>query len=316
MSTLNDAFDGYQSMREPHGATGPCRPVTRPPSTTRGPALDRRFRHARVHRAVRLLPQTIGALTVSRKVYVPTNDTYAAGSTSSPIPRGASDVNMITSNNPGSDSNTKITGSSSGDNVAQTTDPGVSSSRTTGTTSSDVRPPTSCKGRSAHAGLDHLLRRRQRQAFWTTPSPFSPARPRSLPTTLQASRRTPPRKRRPPTLPATVPTPSSALQPSLADEPVHRLAACDEPMDVALLWWARRRKHDSVSAASPDPQLIRITTASARARLFLFAGALTAPEFYACAEGIADQVVTHPSKCIDLEHEPESPLPVYGPTTL
>ena len=147
MSTLNDAFDGYQSMCVSlTGATGPCQTGNAAYTiyNKRGPASVDATVPATPEctgRQYVFPPQTIGALTVSRKVYVPTNDTYArwlnifTNTSGAPVT-----FNMITSNNLGSDSNTKITGSSSGDNVAQTTDLWVSSFQNySGTTSSDVR---------------------------------------------------------------------------------------------------------------------------------------------------------------------------------
>jgi hypothetical protein len=95
--------------------------------------------------------QTLGALSVVRKVYVPNNDTYArwmnvfTNTSASPVT-----FNMITGNNLGSDSNTQITGSSSGDLVATPADLWVSSFQAySGTTSSDVRAGHVLQGNGA-----------------------------------------------------------------------------------------------------------------------------------------------------------------------
>jgi hypothetical protein len=146
-STLNDMFDGYQSICVSlTGATGPC--ATGNASYTiynkNGPAsVDATVpaTSACTGRQYVFSPQTIGALTVTRKVFVPNNDQFArwlnifTNTSGAPVT-----FNMITSNNLGSDSNTRITGSSSGDNVAQASDLWVASFQLySGSTSSDPR---------------------------------------------------------------------------------------------------------------------------------------------------------------------------------
>jgi hypothetical protein len=157
MSTLNDMYDGYNAMCVSlTGATGPC--ATGNANFTmynkNGPAsIDATVpvSAACTGRQYVFNPQTIGGLSVSRKVYVPNNDTYArwmnifTNTSGSPIT-----FNMITSNNLGSDSNTQLTGSSSGDNVATTADLWVSSFQAySGTTSSDVRNGNVLQGQGA-----------------------------------------------------------------------------------------------------------------------------------------------------------------------
>jgi hypothetical protein len=129
MSSPSDAFDGYQSMCVSlTGATGPCATgnAAYVIYNKNGPAsvdVTVPVTANCTGRQYVFLPQTIGALTVSRKVFVPNNDRFArwlnifTNTSGAPVT-----FNMITSNNLGSDSNTIITGSSSGDNVAQTTD--------------------------------------------------------------------------------------------------------------------------------------------------------------------------------------------------
>ena len=142
MSTLNDAFDGYQTMCVSlTGATTNC--ATGNANFTiynkNGPATadgtcpgSRQYVFA---------AQAIGGLSVQRKVYVPSGDSFArwlnifTNTTGAPIT-----FNMIVSNNLGSDSNTKVVSSSSGDNVATAADTWVSSFQNySGTTSSDPR---------------------------------------------------------------------------------------------------------------------------------------------------------------------------------
>ena len=147
MSTLNDAYDGYQTICVSlTGATGPC--VTGNAAYTiynkNGPAT--------VDTSVPAVPvctgrqyifgtQNIGGVNVFRKVYVPTNDQYQrwmnffTNTTGSPIT-----LNMITGNNLGSDSNTLIVSSSSGDAAAQLTDTWVTTFQNySGNKSSDPR---------------------------------------------------------------------------------------------------------------------------------------------------------------------------------
>ncbi len=147
MSTLNDAYDGYQSICVSlTGATGPCQ--TGSASYTiynkLGPAtVDATVpaSAACTGRQYVFPVQTVGGLHVQRKVFVPNNDRFArwmnifTNTSGSPIT-----FNMITSNNLGSDSNTRVVTSSSGDNVATVADKWVTSFQNfSGNTSSDPR---------------------------------------------------------------------------------------------------------------------------------------------------------------------------------
>ena len=147
MSTLNDAYDGYQTICVSlTGATGPC--ATGNANYT----IYNKNGPASVDSGVPAVPecqnrqyvfgtQNIGGLSVVRKVFVPTNDqfmrwmSFFTNTTASPIT-----LNMITGNNLGSDSNTIIVNSSNGDAVAQTSDLWVTTFQNySGTTSSDPR---------------------------------------------------------------------------------------------------------------------------------------------------------------------------------
>ena len=87
------------------------------------------------------IPIRIHHVQVSRKIFVPTNDSF--GRWLNIVKNtGAAPVtfNLITSNNLGSDSNTKITSSSNGNTTAEPTDTWIASFQNySGTTSSDVR---------------------------------------------------------------------------------------------------------------------------------------------------------------------------------
>ncbi len=138
-ATLSDAFDGYDATCVSlTGASGPC---------TTGSAAYTIYNNNGAAtlinggREVQFNPQTIGGLTVTRRVFVPSNDVFQrtlnffTNTTGAPIT-----FTVIASNNLGSDSNTKITATDSGDLVATTADRWVASFQDwSGTTSTDPR---------------------------------------------------------------------------------------------------------------------------------------------------------------------------------
>ncbi|HSY52173.1 MAG TPA: DUF11 domain-containing protein [Thermoanaerobaculia bacterium] len=147
MSTLNDMFDGYNALCVSlTNSTGPCRtgdanfviynkngPASIDTSVPAVPeCISRQF----------VLPaKAIGGLSVQRKVYVPTNDRFIrwmnffTNTTGSPIT-----FTMVTSNNLGSDNNTIVVTTSSGDAVVTTGDLWATSfQQFSGSTSSDPR---------------------------------------------------------------------------------------------------------------------------------------------------------------------------------
>jgi uncharacterized repeat protein (TIGR01451 family) len=146
-STLSDMFDGYQGMCVSFtNATGPCQTGNLAYSfynQNGAAAFDATVPVGATctNRQIALPAKTIGALSVRRKIFVPTNDQFIrwmdlfTNTSASPVT-----FTMITSNNLGSDANTRIVSSSNGDNVAQTTDTWVSTFQNfSGTTSSDPR---------------------------------------------------------------------------------------------------------------------------------------------------------------------------------
>jgi hypothetical protein len=145
-STLNDAFDGYNTIclslnnTVANCQTGNANFViynrNNAPATT-----ECRGAISGVDRQVVLPVQTSGSINIQRKVFVPDNDSFGrwlnyftnTGAT-------AQTVTVVQSNNLGSDNNTKIVTSSNGDNVADVTDTWVTSFQNySGNTSSDVR---------------------------------------------------------------------------------------------------------------------------------------------------------------------------------
>ncbi|MCU1246240.1 MAG: hypothetical protein JWN02_2150 [Acidobacteria bacterium] len=146
-STLNDSFDGYNAICiSLTGANGPC--ATGNANyvfyNQNGPAVFDTTVPAIptcTNRQITFTDQVIGPLTVSRKVFVPTNDQYIrwmnyfTNNSAAPVT-----FNMITGNNLGSDNNTRIVTTSSGDNVATVADKWVTTFQNfSGSTSSDPR---------------------------------------------------------------------------------------------------------------------------------------------------------------------------------
>jgi hypothetical protein len=159
-STLNDAFDGYGALCVGlNGMTGPCVSngegqgiVARAPRVTgkalpdyvmynqNGPATTD-CNGRQIDFPVQTIDLGTTTINLSRKVFVPANDTFARTlNTVTNTGSAAATFNLITSNNLGSDDNTKIVTSSNGNNTAETTDFWITSFQNySGTTSSDVR---------------------------------------------------------------------------------------------------------------------------------------------------------------------------------
>jgi hypothetical protein len=160
-STLDDAFDGYNGLCVSlTGATSVCSTQEKggatagyvlyedngPPSTDCG------------GRQLLFNPQTIGALQVSRKLFVPSNDSFArwlnvfTNNGLTPV-----SFTMTTANDLGSDSNTRIVSTSDGDTIAELTDTWVSTFQNySGNTSSDPRLGHVLQGPGAAAPLVNI----------------------------------------------------------------------------------------------------------------------------------------------------------------
>ena len=147
MSTLSDMFDGYNALCVSlTNSTGPC--STGNPNFTvynkNGPAsVDTSVPAVAecTNRQYVLPAKAIGGLSVRRKVYVPTNDQYIrwmnffTNTTIAPIT-----FTMVTSNNLGSDNNTIVVTTSSGDATVTASDLWATSFQNfSGSTSSDPR---------------------------------------------------------------------------------------------------------------------------------------------------------------------------------
>ncbi|HEY2739195.1 MAG TPA: hypothetical protein VGK45_12385 [Thermoanaerobaculia bacterium] len=144
-STLNDAFDGYNTLCiSLNNTVANCETGNKNfliynqlgPATTECLGAT-----SGVNRQVVFPVQTNGSLQIQRKVFVPDNDSfgrwlnYFTNTGASPMT-----VTAVIANNLGSDSNTKVVTSSNGNNTAETTDTWITSFQNySGTTSSDVR---------------------------------------------------------------------------------------------------------------------------------------------------------------------------------
>lgn len=144
-STLNDAFDGYNTL---------CLSLNNTVATCEtgnanfviynknGPATTECLgATSGVNRQVVFPVQTSGSIQMQRKVFVPDNDAFARWlnyfTNTGATPQT---VTAVIANNLGSDSNTLITGSSNGNNTAEVTDTWVTTFQNySGTTSSDPR---------------------------------------------------------------------------------------------------------------------------------------------------------------------------------
>jgi uncharacterized repeat protein (TIGR01451 family) len=159
-STLNDAFDGYNSLCVSlTGATGPC--ATGNPAYSfynqSGPATTEC-----AGRQIVFPAKTIGPLSVSRKVFIPANDSFGRWMNLFTNTSGAPvTFTMVTGNNLGSDNNTRIVSSSSGDNVAALNDTWVSTFQNfsgvgPGSASSDPRIGHVLRGAGGAVGLTSI----------------------------------------------------------------------------------------------------------------------------------------------------------------
>lgn len=161
-STLNDAFDGYNTLclsLDNSVATCETGNANFAIYNKNGPATTECTGTASgVNRQVVFPTQTSGSIAMSRKVFVPDNDSFArwlnyftnTGAT-------AQTVTMVIANNLGSDSNTIITNSSTGSTASPFNDTSATWVATfqnySGTTSSDPRQAAVLQGPGASVPL-------------------------------------------------------------------------------------------------------------------------------------------------------------------
>lgn len=166
-STLSDAFDGYNTLCvSTDGASGPCvtggggvAPIAGGTYTfynINGPSS--RDTGCADSRQIVFNTQTIGNLSVYRKVFVPLNDSFGRW-LNIITNNGATTENVTVTimNNLGSDNNTMIFGSSSGNTIAELTDKWVGTMQNfSGNTSSDPRLAHVLWGAGAATGLSAI----------------------------------------------------------------------------------------------------------------------------------------------------------------
>lgn len=158
-STLNDAYDGYNTIclslnnTVANCATGNANFVI---YNRNEPATSECLGSVSgVNRQIVFPTQTIGNIQLSRKVFVPDNDSFARWqniiTNTGATPQT---VTLVQANNLGSDSNTIITNTSSGNLTAEVTDTWVASMQNySGTTSSDPRLGHVLRGTGSPVGL-------------------------------------------------------------------------------------------------------------------------------------------------------------------
>jgi uncharacterized repeat protein (TIGR01451 family) len=190
MSTLNDAFDGYNSLCVSlTGATGPCSTVNPAYSfyyqTGAAPVFDATVPAtlACTNRQLAFPAKTIGALSIRRKVFVPNNDQFIRWMNLFTNTSGAPvTFTMVTANNLGSDANTLITGSSSGDGAAQVNDTWVATFQNySGTTSSDPRIGHVLQGAGAPTPVSNIFfANGNDNPYWTYSITLAPGQTKAI----------------------------------------------------------------------------------------------------------------------------------------
>jgi uncharacterized repeat protein (TIGR01451 family) len=189
-ASLTDMFDGYNSICVSlTGAVGPCsisnsayafyyQTGAMPVFDATVPAIP-----TCTNRQLLFPAKTIGALSIRRKVFVPNNDQFIRWMSFFTNTSGAPvTFTMITANNLGSDANTVITGSSSGDNAAQTSDTWVSTFQNfSGTTSTDPRIGHVLQGVGAPTPVTNIkFTNGNDQPFWTYSITLAPGQTKAI----------------------------------------------------------------------------------------------------------------------------------------
>jgi uncharacterized repeat protein (TIGR01451 family) len=162
-TTVDDMFDGYGGICiSLTNAPGPCSAAGNTSYNLNGPpAFDATVPAgpACSSRQVVFPAQTIGPLSVNRKVFVPNNDQFIRWMNFFTNTSGAPvTFTMTTANNLGSDANTIIVNSSNGDAIAQPTDTWISSFQNyTPTASTDPRIGHVIQGTGAPTPVSNIF---------------------------------------------------------------------------------------------------------------------------------------------------------------
>lgn len=187
-ATLNDAFDGYGSLCvSTDGGLGPCE--SEGGGKAQGVATYTMYNQNGAAttecggRQVVFNPQTIGSLTVSRKVYVPADDEFIRFLSVVTNNGGAAvSVNLVSGNNLGSDSTTAITATDNGNATAEAADRWVASFQNfSGNTSSDPRLAHVFFGNGGAVGLANLsFQDGDDNPFWAYTLTLQPGETRAI----------------------------------------------------------------------------------------------------------------------------------------
>lgn len=186
-SSLNDAFDGYNTLST---FVGPLPAPAVPAGTSAAPAEALRYNQLGAEpttscdgRALVYPDQVNGALTVSRKVFVPADAGYARWTnTVTNTSNTTTTATLYIDNNLGSDSNTRIFASSSGDTTVDTSDHWVGTFQNwSGTTSRDPRIGHVLQGDGAPSTLiQSNFVDGNDNPFWTYQVSVAPGQTRSI----------------------------------------------------------------------------------------------------------------------------------------
>ncbi|GAA1446656.1 hypothetical protein GCM10009641_70770 [Mycobacterium cookii] len=188
-TTLSDAFDGYNALSTFVGTLPPS-PETVRTSSAQAPAEALRYNQLGAEpttscdgRALVYPDQANGALTVSRKVFVPSDAGYARWTnTVTNTSDTATTATLYVDNNLGSDSNTRIFDSSGGDTAVDTSDSWVGTFQNwSGTTSGDPRIGHVLQGDGAAPTLlESSFTDGDDNPFWTYQVELAPGQTRSI----------------------------------------------------------------------------------------------------------------------------------------
>lgn len=182
-STLSDAFDGYGALcLSFDGGTGACESGGggKSPAGTATYIMYNQNGSASTDcggREVVYNTQTINGINVSRRAYVPADDSFARWVNIFTNTGGAPvSFHAVTSNNLGSDSSTVVVASSSGDAIATTADNWVTTFQDySGSTSSDPRLGHVLKGPGSSVGLSSVnIADGENSPYWSYPLTLAP----------------------------------------------------------------------------------------------------------------------------------------------
>ncbi len=189
-TTLNDAFDGYNTLSTFVGTVPPPVPPVTRGSTAQAPVAALRYNRLGAEptascdgRALDYPAQVNGDLTVSRQVFVPADAGYARwANTVTNTSAATTTATLYIDNNLGSDANTRIFASSGGDTTVDTSDSWVGTFQNwSGTTSSDPRIGHVLQGDGAQSTvIESNFADGDDNPFWTYQVSLAPGQTKSI----------------------------------------------------------------------------------------------------------------------------------------